>query len=83
LEQTNNSQNIIGRQLGHIRDGLSLPQEMLAARCGVADWDISRRTLAKIEAGVRCVSDREAAELALALKVPLHSLYPEPFVSRL
>ncbi|WP_043586453.1 helix-turn-helix domain-containing protein [Geminisphaera colitermitum] len=83
MEQKNIHQNIIGRQVGRIRSNLALTQEMLAARCGVAGWDISRGTLAKIEAGVRCVTDIEAATLALALKVPLHELYPADIAVRL
>lgn len=76
-------QNIVGRQVARIRSNLALTQEMLAARCGVAGWDISRGTLAKIEAGVRCVTDLEAAILALALRVSLHDLYPADIASRL
>ncbi|MDR0901688.1 MAG: helix-turn-helix domain-containing protein [Opitutaceae bacterium] len=83
MEHANIQQNIVGRQVGSIRSNLGLTQEMLAARCGVSGWDISRGTLAKIEAGVRCVTDREAAALALALKVPLHALYPENIAARL
>lgn len=49
----------------------------------MAGWDISRGTLAKIEAGVRCVSDREVAMLAIALKTPVHKLYPGAVASRL
>lgn len=56
---------------------------MLAARCGVAGWDLSRGTLAKIEAGVRCVTDTEAANLALALKTSLLDLYPADISQRL
>jgi DNA-binding XRE family transcriptional regulator len=83
LEHPNNQQNIVGRQIGRIRSNRSLTQAMLAARCGVAGWDISRGTLAKIEAGVRCVTDFEFAVLAIALKVPLHELYPAEIASRL
>ncbi|MDR2673720.1 MAG: helix-turn-helix transcriptional regulator [Opitutaceae bacterium] len=83
MEHVNIQQNITGRQVGRLRSNLGLTQEMLAARCGVAGWDISRGTLAKIEAGVRCVSDREAATLALALRVPLHALYPPDIAARL
>lgn len=83
MEHKSTRQNIVGRQVGRIRSNLSLTQEMLAARCGVAGWDISRGTLAKIEAGVRCVTDIEAVTLALALKVPLHELYPAGIAVRL
>lgn len=83
MEHKNIQQNVIGRQVGRIRSNLALTQEMLAARCSVAGWDISRGTLAKIEAGVRCVTDLEAATIALALRVPLHELYPDNLAARL
>ena len=41
-----------------------------------AGLDISRGTLAKIEAGVRCVSDQEALLLAQALGVEVGDLFP-------
>ena len=47
---------------------------MLAAKCGVLGWDISRGTLAKIESQVRCVTDKELVVLAKALKVAPNEL---------
>ena len=41
-----------------------------------AGLDISRGTLAKIEAGVRCVSDQEALLLSQALGVSVSDLFP-------
>jgi transcriptional regulator with XRE-family HTH domain len=81
LEQP--SQNILCSQIRRTRSQQALSQELLAARCAVAGWDVSRGTLAKVEAGIRCVTDLEAATLALALRVPLSSLYPEPLAARL
>ncbi len=66
-----------------LRAQLDLSQEQLAARCGVVGWDISRGTLAKVEAQVRCVTDGELAYLALALRVPLLSLYPDKLAQQL
>ena len=43
---------------------LDMSQNELAAACQLAGWDISRGTLAKIEAGLRCVSDVEVVLLA-------------------
>ena len=76
-------QNILGPQIRRIRVRQGISQEMLAARCGVAGWDLSRGTLAKIEAGVRCVTDEEAARLALVLQTPLPDLYPDALAQRL
>lgn len=69
--------NVIGPQVGRIRQELGLTQEEFTARCGVLGWRLSRGTLAKVESQVRCVSDAEAFVLARALKRPLESLYPQ------
>jgi len=66
----------VGKQVGLIRKSLGWNQEQLAARCGVLGWDISRGTLAKIEAQVRKVTDTELLLLAKALKVPVGELFP-------
>ncbi|MGA2137535.1 MAG: helix-turn-helix transcriptional regulator [Verrucomicrobiia bacterium] len=75
-------QNIVGPQIRKHRYQQELSQEMLVARCATAGLDISRGTLAKIEAGVRCVSDHEVLLLAKALKVNLHELYPAHLSSK-
>ena len=69
--------NIIGKQVSRLRNGLNISQEQLSARCQRAGLDISRGTLAKIEAGVRCVSDQEALLLAQALGVSVSDLFPK------
>jgi transcriptional regulator with XRE-family HTH domain len=58
-----------------VRQGLS--QEALAARCQRFGWDISRATLSKIEAGLRCVSDAEVVLLAAVLKCAVAELLPK------
>jgi hypothetical protein len=47
-----------------------------SGRCGVLGWDLSRATLSKIEAQLRCVTDAELEILAGALKVGITALYP-------
>ena len=69
-------QNIVGPQVRKLRDQKSFTQEMLAARCGVLGWDLSRATLSKIEAQLRCVTDVELEVIARALKVEISALYP-------
>ena len=69
-------QNIVGPQVRKLRYEQGSTQEMLAARCGVLGWDLSRGTLSKIEAQLRCVNDAELLILAKALNVPLLKLYP-------
>ena len=69
-------QNIVGPQIRKLRYQRGLKQEDLAARCGVRGWDLSRATLSKIEAQLRCVIDSELEILAEALQVEIPSLYP-------
>jgi transcriptional regulator with XRE-family HTH domain len=71
-------QNIVGGQIRKVRYQAGWSQEQLAARLARQGWDISRGTLAKIEAGVRCVSDGELLSLARALGVRTDDLFPEP-----
>lgn len=69
-------QNIVGAQVRRLRYQQEMTQEALAARCGVLGWDLSRGTLSKIEAQLRCVTDAELEILADALKVEIAALYP-------
>ena len=68
--------NITGKQVSRLRNQLDLSQDQLSAKCQRVGLDISRGTLAKIEAGIRCVSDGEALLLAQALGVGVSDLFP-------
>lgn len=68
--------NIVGSQIRKLRDEAGLTQEMLAARCEVLGGNISRGTLAKIEAQIRCVTDQELLVIAEGLKVKMKALFP-------
>lgn len=70
------AQNIIGPQVRRLRVERAWTQDVLAAKCNVAGWDLSRGTLAKIEAQVRCVTDAELFALAKILKAELPEFYP-------
>jgi transcriptional regulator with XRE-family HTH domain len=70
------SQNVVGPQIRRLRVRAGMTQDFLAAKCGVAGWDISRATLSKIEAGVRCVTDAELFLVARVLKVDPAALFP-------
>jgi transcriptional regulator with XRE-family HTH domain len=72
-------QNIIGGEVRKLRLGKNISQEELAAKCCVLGWDLSRGTLAKIEARVRCVTDRELFILAKALHSETNDLFPTDF----
>ena len=67
--------NIVGPAVKEIREEQGLTQEVLAARCNILGWDISRSTLAKIEVRLRRVKDTEAVILAQALNVTVSRLY--------
>ncbi len=69
-------QNIVGPTIRKLRSQQNLTQEMFAARCGVLGWDLSRATLSKIEARLRCVTDSELQILSEALKVKVEALFP-------
>ncbi len=69
--------NVVGSQIRTLRKQQKLTQEQLSARCNVIGLDISRGTLAKIEAGVRQVLDTEVTQLAVALKVKEADLFPD------
>lgn len=69
------TQNVVGPQVRKLRYQRSITQEVLAARCGVLGWDLSRATLSKIEAQLRCVTDTELEILAKALKVEITELF--------
>jgi transcriptional regulator with XRE-family HTH domain len=68
-------QNVVGPRVRKLRYQQNITQEALAARCGVLGWDLSRATLSKIEAQLRCVTDTELELLAKALKVEITELF--------
>jgi len=68
-------QNVVGPHVRKLRYQRNITQESLAARCGVLGWDLSRATLSKIEAQLRCVTDTELELLAKALKVEITELF--------
>lgn len=77
MKKAANNANVVGNNVRRLRYGLDLTQDMFAARCGVIGWNLSRGTLAKIEAGLRCVTDAELWVLARALRCPVEKLYPD------
>jgi transcriptional regulator with XRE-family HTH domain len=75
--------NVIGPLIRKARKKLGLTQDAFAARCQLADLDISRSTLGQIEARLRYVSDEELIVLASLLGVTADQLYPEELTKRL
>ena len=69
------TKNEIGDNLRKLRYQHGFTQETFSARCGTLGLDISRGTLSKIEARLRCVSDSELRILAKALHVKMDDLF--------
>lgn len=63
-----------------LRNDAGLSQPMLAAKCGVLGWDLSREILAQIESQFRYVTDRELVVLARALHTGVEDLIPAKFM---
>jgi len=59
--------NIVGPIIRQLREKRNLTQAQLATKLNLAGWDLSRDTLAKIEAQVRCVTDYEIPILAISV----------------
>lgn len=69
------TQNITGKKIRALRMEQELTQAQLAARCNILGYDLSRGTLAKIEAGCIRVTDINIKYLAQALKVTEGTLF--------
>jgi transcriptional regulator with XRE-family HTH domain len=67
----------VGRQVRQIRSKQALSQPQLAAKCQRIGWDIGRDIIARIETGIRLVTDSELLFLARALNVEVVSLFPK------
>ena len=71
--------NITGREIHRFRQLRNLTQEELAASLQVHGYDMSRVTLAKIESGIRCVTDLEVVVIAKVLGCTPNDLLSESF----
>jgi hypothetical protein len=71
------AKNVIGPQVRRLRYERGWTQAILTARCARLGWDLHYHTIAKIEAGLRCVSDRELILLAKALRKSILDLVPD------
>lgn len=72
--------NIVGPQVRRYRDRNGWSQALLAAKCQLAGWDISRGIVAAIEGKVRWVGDFELLLLAKVLHVEPIDLLPKQVV---
>jgi len=62
-------QNIVGPVIRELRDKKKITQAQLAAKLNLNGWDLSRGTVSKIEAQLRCVTDYEILKLAAAIGI--------------
>ncbi len=69
--------NVSGTFVRKVRYQKKLSQAALARKCQLQGWDISRDIIAKIELGIRWVSDSELLNLARALEVSPLALLPK------
>ena len=60
--------------MGVARKKLGISQAALAANCQRLGWDLSRDVLARIESGIRGVSDKELAIFSVVLNIPIQEL---------
>lgn len=67
--------NLVGPELRRLRDVAGLSQAKVAERCQLKGWDLSRSTLAKIEAQVRRINDGEIFLLCKVLGCPIDELF--------
>ena len=70
-------QNIVGPVVRKLRYQKGWTQATLTARCVRIGWDVSENTVAKIEAQIRCVTDREILYLTRGVGVELKDVFPE------
>lgn len=68
--------NLVGPQVRKWRDSRGWSQEEMASRLQLQGWSISRHSLAKLELGLRRVSDCELFFVARVLRVDLRDLFP-------
>ncbi len=71
--------NVVGRLVRELRRKCGCTQKQLAARCQVRGLNLSRGTLAKIEARVRFIKACELYIIAKVLNVPMEDFYPPGF----
>jgi transcriptional regulator with XRE-family HTH domain len=75
--------NAIGSNLRRLRMQKAFSQERLAVSCARLGYDLPRATLAKIEAGVRAISDVELFVIAHALKVGVADFFPSDLLRKI
>jgi transcriptional regulator with XRE-family HTH domain len=68
--------NLIGPEVCRLRIQRNWTQDQLATKLQCLGYDISRETVAKIECGIRKVSDDWIAGFLKVFEVPIAQLFP-------
>jgi len=74
--------NVVGLLVRELRRKCGFTQEQLAAQCQVRGLNLTRSTLAKIEARLRFIKACELFIIAKVLNVPMEDFYPPGFGGR-
>ncbi len=74
MEQGLKASKSLGGNIRNLRNRRGMTQEQLAAQLQVCGCDISRGTLAKIEAGIRHISVKELNAVKAVLQVKYEEL---------
>jgi transcriptional regulator with XRE-family HTH domain len=77
LGQSIKSDKIIGENIRKARNAMDMTQESLAAKLQILGYDISRGTLAKIEAGIRHISVEELNAIKGVLSMKYEDFFAE------
>jgi len=70
----------VGPLVRELREKQGLTQPELVAKLNILGWDVSRESLAKIEAQIRWVADFEIIKLAAGLGIEGTELLRQSFV---
>jgi transcriptional regulator with XRE-family HTH domain len=74
--------NVVGLLVRKLRRERGLTQEQLSAQCQVRGLNLTRGTLAKIEARLRFIKACELFIIARVMNVPMEHFYPPGFGDR-
>lgn len=75
MSQNIKSNKTIGDNIRKARNSMNLMQEQLTAKLQILECDISRGTLAKIEAGIRHISVEEINAIRQALNMSYEDFF--------
>lgn len=79
IPRTATPHNVVGPMVRKFRLEVGMTQEQLATACQELGLELTRGTLAKIEAQVRFIKACELYIIAQVLKLPLERFYPADY----